>query len=55
MEIVSSAIKNLFKHLKIKNKNIATSISGYSVVVKKITVNKRAESELESTIQEEAG
>jgi type IV pilus assembly protein PilM len=54
MEIVSSAIKNLFKHLKIKNKNIATSISGYSVIVKKITVNKRAESELESTIQEEA-
>ena len=54
MEIVSSAIKNLFKNLKIKNKNIATSISGYSVIVKKISINKREESELESTIHEEA-
>lgn len=54
LEIVAAAIKNLFKHLKIKNKNIATSISGYSVIVKKININKREESELESTIQEEA-
>jgi type IV pilus assembly protein PilM len=54
MEIVSSAIGNLFKHLKIKNKNVATSISGFSVIVKKITVDSQAESELESTIQEEA-
>jgi type IV pilus assembly protein PilM len=54
IEIVSSAIKNLFKNLKIKNKNVATSISGYSVIVKKISIAKREESELESTIQEEA-
>jgi type IV pilus assembly protein PilM len=54
MEIVSSAIRNLFKHLKIKNKNVATSISGYSVIVKKINVQRRDESELESTIQDEA-
>ncbi len=54
MEIVSSAIKNLMKHLKIRNTNVATSISGYSVIVKKISINKRDESELESTLQEEA-
>lgn len=54
MEIVSSAIKNLFKNLKIKNKNVAAAISGYSVIVKKIAVGKRAESELESTIHDEA-
>ena len=54
MEIVSSAIGNLFKHLKVKNKNVATSISGFSVIVKKITVTSQAESELESTIQDEA-
>ncbi|PKN25982.1 MAG: pilus assembly protein PilM [Deltaproteobacteria bacterium HGW-Deltaproteobacteria-21] len=54
IEIVSSAIKNLFKNLKIKNKNVATSVSGYSVIVKKISIAKREDSELESTIQEEA-
>ena len=54
MEIVSSAIRNLMKHLKIRNTNVATSISGYSVIVKKISINKRDESELESTLQEEA-
>ncbi len=54
MEIVASAIKNLFRNLKIKNKNVATSISGYSVIVKKISIDRRAESELESTIHDEA-
>jgi type IV pilus assembly protein PilM len=54
MEIVSSAIKTLFKNLKVKNKNIVTSISGYSVIVKKISILKRGDAELETTIQEEA-
>lgn len=54
MEIVSAAIKTLYKNLKIKNKNIATSISGYSVIVKKISIDKRDETELETTIQDEA-
>lgn len=54
MEIVSSAIKNLYKHLNVKNKNVAASISGYSVIVKKITITKRGEAELESTINDEA-
>jgi type IV pilus assembly protein PilM len=54
MEIVSSAIKTLFKNLKVKNKNVVTSISGYSVIVKKISILKRADAELETSIQEEA-
>jgi type IV pilus assembly protein PilM len=54
MEIVSSAIRTLYKQLKVNNKNVVTSISGYSVIVKKITMQKRGEAELESTIQDEA-
>ncbi|MBK5099983.1 MAG: type IV pilus assembly protein PilM [Desulfobacteraceae bacterium] len=54
MEVVSSAIKALFKNLKVKNKNVATSISGFSVIVKRIPLKKGEESELESRIQEEA-
>ncbi|MGD2125865.1 MAG: type IV pilus assembly protein PilM [Desulfobacteraceae bacterium] len=54
MEIVSSAIKNLYKNLRVSNKNVVTSISGYSVIVKKISIEKRKESELEGSIQDEA-
>jgi len=54
IEVVSSALKNLLKNLKIKNKNVATSISGYSVIVKKITIPKRKEEELERNMQSEA-
>jgi len=54
IEVVTSAIKNLFKNLKVKNKNVATSISGYSVIVKKISLEKKEESELEAVIYDEA-
>jgi type IV pilus assembly protein PilM len=54
MEVVASAIRNLYRNLNIKNKNVATSISGFSVIVKKINISKREESELDSTIHEEA-
>ncbi len=54
MEIVASAIKNLYKNLKVKNKNVATSISGYSVIVKKIEVSGKEDTELEKSIQDEA-
>lgn len=54
MEIVSSAIKTLYKNLKVKNRNVVTSISGYSVIVKKISIQKRGESELDASIQDEA-
>jgi len=54
MEIVSAALKNLLKNLGIKNKNVATSISGYSVIVKKITIPEKGEEDLEASIQSEA-
>ncbi len=53
-EIISSSIKRLFTNLKIKQKNVAASISGYSVIIKKISVAKKDEMELESTIYNEA-
>jgi type IV pilus assembly protein PilM len=54
MEIVSSAIKTLYKNMRVKNKNVVTSISGYSVIVKKISIPKRGEAELDASIQDEA-
>lgn len=54
MEVVASVIKNLYKNLGIRNKNVATAISGFSVIVKKISISKRDESELDSSIHEEA-
>jgi type IV pilus assembly protein PilM len=54
IEIVSSALKSLLTNLKIKNKNVATSISGYSVIVKKISVPSQEEHDLEASIQSEA-
>jgi type IV pilus assembly protein PilM len=54
IEIVASAIKNLYKNLKVKNKNVAIAISGFSVIVKKINIAKREESELEGSIHDEA-
>jgi len=54
METAANAIRNLFKNLNVKNKNVATSISGFSVIVKKISIAKRNEAALDSSIQEEA-
>ncbi|MCP4667161.1 MAG: type IV pilus assembly protein PilM, partial [Deltaproteobacteria bacterium] len=54
MEVVSSAIRTLFSNLKVKNSNVAASISGFSVIVKKITLSAKEEAELEATIQDEA-
>lgn len=54
MEIVASAIKNLYKNLKVKNRKVATSISGYSVIVKKIDLPAQEGADLEATIQERA-
>jgi len=54
MELVSVALKNLLKNLRIKNKNSAASISGYSVIVKKITIPRKGEEDLEKSIHNEA-
>lgn len=53
-EIVSKAIFNLFQNLKIKNKKIGFSISGYSVIVKKVNLAVMEEAQLEEHIMAEA-
>ncbi|MBT8329567.1 MAG: type IV pilus assembly protein PilM [Desulfofustis sp.] len=53
-EMVASAISNLFKNLKIKNKKVGISISGYSVIVKKVNLAVMGEKEMEDHIMTEA-
>ncbi|WP_457576218.1 type IV pilus biogenesis protein PilM [Desulfomarina sp.] len=53
-EIVGEAISDLFKNLKIKNRKVGFSISGYSVIVKKVNLAVMEETELEEHIMEEA-
>lgn len=51
---VAKIVSNLIKNLKIKNKEVAISVSGYSVIVKKINLAVMSEQELEQHIQSEA-
>jgi type IV pilus assembly protein PilM len=53
-EAVSGYIRELFKSTKIKDKNVAISIGGYSVIVKKINLQTMTEDELHETIHFEA-
>ena len=53
-ESVSDAIRQLFKTYHIKEQNVAVSIGGYSVIVKKINVQNMPEEQLQETIQFEA-
>jgi len=53
-EVVSVAIKKLLRNLKSRNKNTAASVSGFSVIIKKILMSNKEEAELEATIHEEA-
>jgi len=53
-EEVARIISALFKDLKIKGKKVAISISGYSVIVKKINLAVMSDTELEAHIQSEA-
>jgi type IV pilus assembly protein PilM len=53
-ETVAAAIKELFKSSNIKDQNVAMSIGGYSVIVKKINVQTMTEAELQETIHFEA-
>ena len=53
-EEVSKIISALYKDLKIKEKKVAISISGYSVIVKKINLAVMSQKELEAHIQSEA-
>lgn len=53
-EIVGKAISNLFSNLKIKNKKVGISISGYSVIVKKVNLMAMDDEQLEEHIMAEA-
>lgn len=52
--IVSSAIEKIFAENKVRTKEVATSVSGHSVIVKNITVGARSEAEVASAIAFEA-
>ncbi|MGD8368132.1 MAG: type IV pilus assembly protein PilM [Desulfobacterales bacterium] len=52
--LVADSIRQLFKRFGIKESNAAISIGGYSVIVKKITVQTMEEDELQETINLEA-
>ncbi len=51
---VSSAISSLFTDHKIKGKLVATSVSGHSVIVKRIPMNYLSEQELADSIEAKA-
>ncbi len=53
-EIVGKAISELFQNLKIKNKKVGFSISGYSVIVKKVNLAVMGDKQLEEHIMAEA-
>jgi type IV pilus assembly protein PilM len=53
-EQVSDAIRQLFKNYGIKDHNVALSVGGYSVIVKKINVQAMPEERLQDTISFEA-
>jgi type IV pilus assembly protein PilM len=53
-EAVGQVISELFKNLKIKNKKVGFSISGYSVIVKKVNLSVMDDDKLEEHIMAEA-
>lgn len=52
--VVTNAIKNLVRALKIKVRNVCTSVSGYSVIIKKINLPTATRQELAENIEVEA-
>lgn len=53
-EQVAATIRQLFKDYGIKNHNVALSVGGYSVIVKKINVQSMPEDQLQDSISVEA-
>ena len=51
---VSNSIAKLFSEHKIKTKNVATAVSGHSVIVKKLSLQQMPDEELEAAIPMEA-
>jgi type IV pilus assembly protein PilM len=54
-ETVAKVVSSLIKNLKLKEKKVAISISGYSVIVKKINLSAMEDDALEEYIQTEVG
>src|SRR6266851_990322 len=52
--LVAGAISNIFDSHKVKTKNVATAVSGHSVIVKRVTLPSMTEEELYDRIQSEA-
>lgn len=52
-EVVGGVIADLFRNLKIRNKKVGFSISGYSVIVKKVNLAVMEEEQLEEHIMDE--
>jgi len=52
--VVADTIKRLINDMDVKEANVATSVAGYSVIIKRITVGRASEEELEDSIQYEA-
>ncbi len=51
---IVDAIRNILTAMKIKTKRIATSVSGHSVIIRKISLPVMTDAELEASIQWEA-
>lgn len=51
---VAETISGLFREKSVKNRDVAISMSGHSVIMKKITIPARTEEELEESIHLEA-
>src|SRR5487761_810725 len=52
--LVAGAISNIFDTHKVKTKNVATAVSGHSVIVKRVSLPSMTEEELYDRIQSEA-
>lgn len=53
-EGAADSIRQLFKLYNVKEQNVAISVGGYSVIVKKINVQSKSEEQLQETIHLEA-
>jgi len=53
-ESAADSIRQLFKLYNVKEQNVAISVGGYSVIVKKINVQSKSEDQLQETIHLEA-
>ncbi len=49
-EAVTDTISSLFEDLRVKTRNVAISISGHSVIIKKVSLPKMSEKELRESI-----